>query len=31
MEGFGRTADIHIEPAGERSGAVIVAFTIEYV
>jgi serine/threonine protein kinase len=30
MEGVGRTADIHIEPTGETSGAVIVAFTIEY-
>jgi hypothetical protein len=30
MEGFGRTADVHIEPTGETSGAVIVAFTIEY-
>jgi hypothetical protein len=31
MEGFGRTTDIHIEPTGETSGAVIVAFTIEYL
>jgi hypothetical protein len=31
MEGFGRTANIHIEPTGETSGAVLVAFTIEYV
>jgi Protein kinase domain len=31
MEGFGRTADVHVEPTGETTGAVIVAFTIDYV
>jgi serine/threonine protein kinase len=31
MTGFERTADVHIEPAGGTSGAVIVAFTIDYV
>jgi serine/threonine protein kinase len=30
LTGFGRTASIHIEPAAPTSGAVIVAFTIEY-
>ncbi len=30
MEGFGRTANVHVEPTGETTGAVIVAFTIDY-
>ena len=30
MTGFGRTARIHVEPAGESAGAEIVGFTIEY-
>ncbi len=30
LTGFGRTASVHIEPAAPTSGAVIVAFTIEY-
>jgi hypothetical protein len=31
VAGFGRTASVHIEPAAETGGAVIVSFTIEYV
>jgi eukaryotic-like serine/threonine-protein kinase len=31
MTGFGRTASVHVEPAAETSGAVIVGFTIEYL
>jgi serine/threonine protein kinase len=30
LRGFGRTAAVHVEPAAESTGAVIVAFTIEY-
>jgi tRNA A-37 threonylcarbamoyl transferase component Bud32 len=30
LTGFGRTAAVHIEPAGQTSGAVIVSFVIEY-
>ena len=30
LSGSGRRASVHIEPAAPTSGAVIVAFTIEY-
>ena len=30
LAGPGRTAIVHVEPAARTSGAVIVAFTIEY-
>jgi serine/threonine protein kinase len=30
LNGFGRTASVHVEPAAETAGAEIVSFTIEY-
>jgi hypothetical protein len=30
LRGFGRTAAVHVAPAAESTGAVIVTFTIEY-